>query len=305
MASTRREFLALAGAGMMLGASGRLWAQVSTTVGDWQVTSVSDGHLSLPRGFYFDGLPEAELAPILEAQGLTGEMIASPCNVTLARREGAVVLFDCGAGPAFMESAGELIEALDVIGVAPEDVTHVVFTHGHPDHLWGVLDDFDEPVFSEAAHLMGGAEWNYWRDPETVNTIGEARASFAVGAARRLELVEERITAVADGEEILPGLMALASHGHTPGHMSFVLRGGSEALLVAGDAIVNGHVALARPGWELGSDQDPALGAATRLRLLDMLVTEEMRLIGYHLPDGGLGRIERAGEAYRFVAEGA
>ncbi|MFU1479102.1 MBL fold metallo-hydrolase [Roseovarius sp. C7] len=305
MSTTRRDFMALAGAGLVLAPSGRLWAQTGTMVGDWTVDSVSDGHLSLPRGFYFDGLPEAELAPILAEHGLSGEMIASPCNVTVARRGGDVVLFDCGAGPAFMDSAGRLLDGLETLDIAPEDVTHVVFTHGHPDHLWGVLDDFDDPVFTEARYLMGGAEWNYWRDPATVDSIGEARASFAVGAARRLELVEERITAVADGEEILPGLMALASHGHTPGHMSFVLRGEGAALLVAGDAIVNGHVAFERPGWELGSDQDPALAAVTRLRLLDMLASEEMRLIGFHLPEGGLGRVERRGEAYRFVPEAA
>ena len=118
-------------------------------------------------------------------------------------------------------------------GLAPEDVTHVVFTHCHPDHLWGVLDDFDEPLFYEAQYMMGRAEWDYWWNPETVNEIGEARAAFAVGAKRRMEAIEDAVTLFDDGQEVLPGIAAIASPGHTPGHMAFEVRQGSQAALVA------------------------------------------------------------------------
>ena len=104
-----------------------------------------------------------------------------------------------------------------------------------------------------------------------------------------------------DGEEILPGIAAIASHGHTPGHMSFEIRQGSNAAIVAGDAIGNHHVAFARPGWNSGSDQDPEAAAQTRLRLLDRLSHEQMQLVGFHLPGGGIGRVERTGDSFRFV----
>ena len=105
----------------------------------------------------------------------------------------------------------------------------------------GVLDDFDDLMFPQAEYLMGAEEWAYWRDPATVDTIGEARASFAVGAARRLAAIEDRVRHFRDGEEVLPGVAAVATFGHTPGHMSFELRQGTQAVLIGGDAIGNHH----------------------------------------------------------------
>ncbi|MDK3017220.1 MBL fold metallo-hydrolase [Pseudodonghicola flavimaris] len=306
MQITRRRLLQTGGAGLALAGTGagRLWAATELSFGGVTVQTLSDGHLVLPADFIFGPMPEAELAPLLSDFGLSADApLNAPCNVTLLRDGDRVVLFDAGAGNAFQPSAGELLGALDAAGLAPEDITHVVFTHGHPDHLWGVLDDFDDPLFANATHLMGRAEWAYWYDPATVDSIGSARTSFAVGARRRLEVLEDAITFFDDGAEILPGVAARASFGHTPGHMSFEIRRGTEAVMVVGDAIGNGHLAFARPGWPSGSDQDQTLAAATRLALLDQLAYEQMRLIGFHLPAGGLGRAEKTSDGYRFVPE--
>lgn len=281
------------------------WGASSITVGSAEITSVSDGNLLLPGGMFFDDLPQAELLPILKDAGVARDQVTPPCNLTLFRHQGRLVLFDAGAGPSFMPSAGTILDSLEALDIAAEDITHVVFTHAHPDHIWGVLDDFDDQVFFEAEHMIAQAEWDYWTNPETVDTIGDMRASFAVGAARRLDAIAEQITLFKDQDEILPGVMAHMTPGHTPGHTSFEVRDGSQAVMVGGDAIGNHHVALARPGWKSGSDQDPELGAATRMRLLDQLVADDIALLGFHLPAGGLGRIERKNEGYRFVPEGA
>lgn len=180
-----------------------------------------------------------------------------------------------------------------------------MFTHAHPDHIWGLLDDFGDPQFPEATYMMGRAEWDYWWDPETVDRIGEARQVFAVGAKRRMEVIEDTVEFFEDGTEILPGIAAVASFGHTPGHMSFEIRNGGDAAMVVGDAIGNHHVAFARPDWPSGSDQDPQAAIKTRLRLLDRLASERMQMIGFHLPGGGMGRVERAADAYRFVRSDA
>ena len=301
MKVNRRTVLAGMGAAALAHGPLRAFALTSAQVGGYEFVSVSDGNLVLPRSFFFEGLPQEELAQVLAPFDLPQDQLAPPCNLTLLRNDDRVILFDAGAGPAFMPSAGSLSESLDAAGVAPEAVTDVVFTHGHPDHLWGVLDDFDDLVFPNAHYHMGQVEWDYWRDPATVDTIGAARAAFAVGAARRLAAIEDRVAHFSDGDEVLPGIMAQASFGHTPGHMSFLLGSGSDALLIGGDAIGNHHLAFARPGWASGSDQDPERGAETRQRLLDRLADEQIWLMGFHLPQGGLGRVERRGEGYRFV----
>lgn len=307
MTLTRRRLLQGAGATLAMTGLGtpRAWASTELMLGDMQIQTLSDGTLTLPKSFLFDAAAEAEFAPIIQEFGLGGDTLTPECNVTLVRQGDNVILFDAGSGDSFQDSAGQLPDALDAAGVAPEDVTHVVFTHAHPDHLWGVLDDFDDPLFSEAQHMIGKAEWDYWTNPATVDEIGQERASFAVGAMRRLEALEDSMAFIEPGQEILPGVMAHASFGHTPGHLAFELRGGSESVMVLGDSVANNHVAFLRPDWAGGGDQDHETAAKTRVKLLDHVTQDKMRLIGFHLPGGGIGRAERKDGAYRFVPEGA
>lgn len=275
---------------------GRAFAE--TQLGQGRLTTLSDGNLSLPKAFFTDGLPQAEVDAILAQHGLTGDTLNPPCNLALYQDDTATVLFDAGSGTEFQPTAGALIDSLDAIDLAPEDITHVVFTHGHPDHLWGLLDDFGDPLFTEAAYVMGQTEWDYWTDPKTVDTIGDARQAFAVGAARRLDMIADNITLVKDGDTALPGITAHASFGHTPGHLSFRIH---DQAMILGDAIANAHLALAHPDWEFGSDQDPSTAAKTRTALVSDLVANDMMLVGFHLPNGGLGRIEKSDTGFRFV----
>lgn len=272
-------------------------------LGDSVLRTVSDGHLTLPGDMVFAPMPQTELAPLLKSQGIARETLTPECNLALYQDGARNVLFDVGSGPDFMPTAGSVLDSLDALGLTADDITHVIFTHAHPDHIWGVLDDFEDPTFPGAQYMMGRTEWDYWWNPETVRTIGEARAAFAVGARRRMEAIADAITLFDDGAEVLPGVMALASHGHTPGHMSFELRQGNAAALVVGDAIGNHHVACLRPEWQSGSDQIPELAVAARMRLLERAAAEGLTLAGFHFPNGGMGRIERFDTGYRFVQE--
>ncbi|WP_297770930.1 MBL fold metallo-hydrolase [uncultured Roseovarius sp.] len=303
MTLTRRQILAAMGATTVFGLPRPAFSATQITLGKAKLTTVSDGNLVLPMDFLLGDLAASDAAPILAKHGISGDSMEPPCNLTLLQDEDRTVLFDAGSGHAFMPSAGEVLDALDALDIAAEDITHVLFTHAHPDHLWGVLDDFDDPVFTNATHMIGQAEWDYWSDPETVNTIGEARASFAVGAARRLAAIEDRMEFITGGQEVLPGVMTHDTPGHTPGHLAFEVRQDGNAALIVGDAIGNGHLAFERPNWPSGSDQDAETGIATRLRLLDQLATDQMAMVGFHLPNGGLGRVERMGDAYRFLTE--
>tara|TARA_B100000768_G_scaffold105645_1_gene98103 strand:- start:2777 stop:3724 length:948 start_codon:yes stop_codon:yes gene_type:complete len=305
MTLSRRNFMKNAGGAAV--ASGALWttqvAHSQVSIGAMTLDVVSDGYLSLPGSFAFGPMPQDELAPILNTYNQSINSLNPPCNITLLRDGHRNILFDVGSGPNFQPTAGHLVGSLFLLGLEPEDITDVVFTHGHPDHLWGLLDDFDDPVFIEATYMIGKAEWEYWMDPNTVDTISSDRTIMAVGAKRRLEAIEDKIHFFNDGEEIFPNVAARASFGHTPGHMAFEIRSGSMATMVVGDSIGNHHIALARPQWVSGSDQDGDLGAATRVRLLDQLASEKISLIGFHINQGGIGFVEKTDDGYIFIPE--
>jgi len=301
----RRHFLQNTGA-LALSLALPFRAQATTTLnfGSVRIDMLSDGHLVLPLDFLESDQNPEELQAILARHGLTGDVYEPPCNLVLLRDADRTVLFDIGAGHDFMSTAGHLPEAMANLGVTPEEITHLVITHAHPDHLWGLLDDFDEPLLPRAEVLMGRAEWDYWMDPDTVESIGAARQSFAVGAQRRLVEIEDQVQLFDDGAEILPGVQAMLTPGHTPGHMAFALQAGGQGLMVVGDALANPHLAFERPEWESSSDQVPDMAAATRLRLLDRITAEDRLVLGFHLPGGGVGRAEAQGEGrYIFTTE--
>lgn len=300
MPFTKREFLYRSMAAPLSLALPR-FAQAQITLGPATLTTVSDGSLVLPGSFIFEPMPEADLDTILRDFNLSKNRLTPECNLALFRDGTRNVLFDVGSGPDFMPSAGTLVNSLDRLGMTPEDITHVVFTHAHPDHIWGLLDAFDDPLFYNATYMMGRGEWDYWWNPETVNTIGDARAAFAVGAKRRMQAIEDAVVLFEDGQEILPGILALSTPGHTPGHMAFEIRHGATAALVLGDAIGNHHVAFQRPDWESGSDQDMALAAKTRGMLFDRIMADDLAVVGFHLPKGGIGRVDRFKDGFKFI----
>lgn len=300
----RRHFLQSSGAlALALGLPQRVRALNTIEFGGARVDMLSDGNLVLSVDMLADDQLQQEALAILQRYGQTGDTYEPPCNLVLLRDGDRTILFDIGAGPDFMPSVGHMADAMEGLGVAPEDVTHLVITHAHPDHIWGLLDDFDEPLLPRAEVLMGRAEWDYWMDPDTVESIGAARQSFAVGAQRRLSVIEDQVQLFDDGAEILPGVQAVATPGHTPGHMAFALQLGGQGLMVVGDALANPHLAFERPQWPSGADQDGELGAATRVRLLDRITADDLLVLGFHLPDGGIGRAEHQGDGrYIFTA---
>lgn len=307
-AISRRSLLAAMGAVSLapLLASAAAAAPTNYTFvhGDCEITVLSDGHLIVPTRFLATNVERAELDAMLAIAGQRGEWVPPPTNVTLIRTASDVILIDTGAGPHFMPTAGRLLDNMETVGIKPESITKVVYTHAHPDHIWGTLDDFDAaPNFPNASYVIAATEWNFWMSEDAASKLPDDRKNFAPGARRNLTQIKDRIRTVQPGEDIVGGLRALDTSGHTAGHIAIEVVSGGEALLVVGDALTHEVISFAHPDWKPAADHhDADQAVTTRKRLLDRLASDHTPIIGYHLPFPGIGRVARKGSAYAFVA---
>lgn len=270
-------------------------------LGAFQITVVSDGNLEVPASFLGVNADPAEVAAFLEAHFLSATTNYAHTNHAVIDTGSARVLVDVGSGHRFQASAGRLMANLDAAGIAPESITHVVLTHAHPDHVWGMIDDFDEPILPDAWLGIGGAEHDFWMQPGLVDRMPDANKPFVIGAVNSLEPVADRLAMLTDGTEIVPGVRVVDTPGHTPGHMSVMVESEGQSLMVIGDALNHAHVSFQRPGWEFGFDADGAMAVETRKRLAGVAAAERMAVLGYHFPFPGVGHVMAEGEAFRFV----
>ncbi|MGI9522270.1 MAG: MBL fold metallo-hydrolase [Hyphomicrobiaceae bacterium] len=298
----RRRFLqGLAGIGLMhplLGATRSTAVASSLKVGAFKVTTFSDGYLTLPATMAAPDRDAGERAAALEVSGVT---MQSPLNVTLVETQQDRIVVDVGAGPHFMETAGRLAESLESTGVDPESITKVVYTHAHPDHIGGTVNDFDELSFPNAKYFVGAAEWDFWMSKDILENLPDDRVAFGVGAQRNLKAVEEKLSRVKPGDEIVSGMAVLDTAGHTPGHISLELGDARAAIIVIGDALLHPVISFRHPEWRPAMDHMPDEAVDTRKRLLAKLASEQQNVVGYHLPTPGLGRVMKKGTAYEFV----
>ena len=305
---TRREFLRVTvpSAACLATASAQPAAAQSASdgahrliVGDLKVAIISDGHLVQQTAMF--GTDRGEGDRVAALGGV--DRVTAGVNVTLVRTKTDLVLIDCGSGPNFVDTTGRLGDRLSAAGVDPKAVTLVVLTHGHPDHLWGAVDEFDDrPRFPNAHYVLSEAEWALWMTGDPTAKVPAERLNFVPGAERCLKVLKDRLTLVKSSADIAPGLQAIDAAGHSQGHIAVALTSGSESAIVLADTLIHPNVSFAHPEWKLGADHEPDRAVLTRKTLLDRVATDRTRVIGYHLPFPGVGIVERRGTAYRFVA---
>ena len=297
---SRRAFLSASAASLVAHAPALAATPYAFRHGAFEITVISDGHLVLPTIFLAPDAPAADREALLKAAGQSGEQFNSPTNVTLVRTLNDLILVDMGSGDRFMPTAGKLWDNLKTAGIDKNKITKVVFTHGHPDHLWGAVDDLDDLMLPEATFYVARTEWDFWNGDNASRGLPSERVGFVTGARRNYNAIKKKVKMFNPGDDIVTGLRVVATPGHTQGHVSLELAGG-DGLVVGGDTLTHPLISFQQPEWRPASDHVPDQAIATRRKLLDRLAADRSKLIGFHLPYPGLGIVERKDSAYRFI----
>jgi glyoxylase-like metal-dependent hydrolase (beta-lactamase superfamily II) len=276
-----------------------------TTIGDIEVTFVPDGYLCSSPTRSYPGTDDAYWAANPHHLDDDGFLVMS-LGAVLIRTAGKLLLIDLAWGPSTALTGvaapgqrqgravgGALLDNLRLLGVEPGDVDAVLFSHLHRDHTGWLIDPTSAggdgvpgtPTFANANHYLSSAEWEYW----------SAAAASGTGPAPSLEqlaVLSSRLSFLGDGEQVFPGIDVMATFGHTPGHLSFVVSSGHERAIVLGDA-VHCPIEILEPELTFFADVDPELAQRTRVFIEQALLEPDTIAAAPHFADLVFGRLIR------------
>ena len=310
---SRRDILKLTAAAPALALSAPARAMVSApssgqaagffrfNIGAAKLTVVSDGHFTSAARDIGINAEEDEIVAFMEAHFLDTTTHYEHTNHVVIEVGDAKVLVDVGSGNRFVSTTGRMLENLAASGIAEDEITHVALTHAHPDHVWGIRDDFDEAIFPDAEYLIGATEFDWWTLDGRVDMVEASRQSMVIGAVNSLNAAAPQMMMVTNGHEVAPGISMIDTPGHTLGHMSLIVESEGESLLITGDSIRDPYVSLEKPQWVAEIDMDPEQTVATREKLLDRVAADRMAVLSYHFPFPGVGHVVADNGAYRFI----
>ena len=277
-------------------------------VGDIQVNAISDGSLTFALDEKF--VPNAKLEDVstaLDNAFLPKDKMTLLFTPLAMNIGGKTVVLDTGMGGAAYASSkgvnGQFVTNLTAAGIDPKSVDVVVLSHFHGDHINGLLNADNSLAFPNAEVLVPAVEWKYFMDDGEMSRAPEGRMQTVFKNARRvLEAgLKKKATPYEWGKDVMPGLLAVETPGHTPGHTSYVLSSGSDKVFIQSDVTNHPALFVVNPGWRAFFDQDAAQAETTRRKVYDMLVAEKMKVQGFHYPFPGIGNVVKDGAGYRLV----
>jgi len=270
-------------------------------IGDYEVTALSDGTVPQDLHQLLKNTKPGEVDDLLK-----GDFQNSPVdlsvNAYLVKNGDRLILIDAGAAGNFGPTLGHLTESLAHAGYKPEQINAVLITHIHIDHIGGLMDG-DKMMFPNATIYISKPEVNFWLGPESKAKAPEslkpyfAQAEASVGPY----LKAGKVKTFTYGSELFPGMMPVATSGHTPGHTSYLLESKNQRLMFLGDILHVAAVQFADPSVTIVYDVDQAAAALQRKKVFADAAKNRYWIAGEHLSYPGIGHIRANGASFVFV----
>ena len=271
-------------------------------VGEIEIIALHEGILvrDRPAGFVPNATDE-EVGEAYATAGMARDKLTITFNALAVRTAGRIVLIDTGLGEFGPPGTGQLLGNLAAAGIQPGEVTEVVISHFHADHILGVNRRDGQLTFPNAAIFVPAKEWDFWMDDAQMDAAPEA-AKENFGLCRQVfGKLADTVRRYAWDEEFLPGLTSVRANGHTPGMSAIRIASAGEAMMFVADITNNPLVFVRHPEWQAMVDMDPAETIATRKRILDMAAAEKLRVSFYHAPFPATGYIAKNSSGYEFL----
>lgn len=246
-----------------------------TALRDAQFVAANDGKV-----FGVGAGPEA-VADVLKAAGEPTDHVTLGVDALLVQSAGQNILIDTGLGPA---AHGVLIASLAKAGLKPEDISVVLITHVHGDHVGGLVKADGSPAFPKATIRISAPDWKWLQTQPDMAALVKA--------------VSPSVKTFTPGDSVGHGITSVAIKGHTPGHVGYQIVSGSKRLLAFGDTAHSSIVSLAKPDWPVGFDNDQKEGETSRRQVLTQLAKDHELIFAPHFPFPGVGHIVADGDHF-------
>lgn len=265
-------------------------------VGQFEVTALYDGQLLLDSKL-LKGRSQDEIRKLLQAS-FRGAPTPTAVIAYLVNTGKQLVLVDTGAAKVFGPTLGHVLGNLKAAGYDPAQVDAVLLTHLHGDHAGGLLTPEGEVAFPKARVYVSKADADYWLSAESLAKAPEAAKGFFQIPQKAVAPYAQagRLTVYEGNAEILPGIKPVFTHGHTPGHTSYLFESQGQKLLVWGDIVHSVGVQMPHPEITIEFDTDPTQALATRLKVLGWTAKDVLMVAGAHLPFPGIGHVRAEGK---------
>jgi len=272
-------------------------------VGSLEVTAVYDGIWRKPHdpAFIKDVSVDDTKAALAKA-GLTTDFMPIPLTVVVLQMNGRTIMMDAGSGVGqWQANATHLPANMKAAGIDYKAIDTIMISHFHPDHVWGLMEKgTNDPVFPNAELIVNATEYNWWTDPSRLAKLAAGRKPAGKRIAENFPKWKNW-KLVDDGAEVVSGIRIMAAPGHTPGHSVYHVDAGTEQFLVSADTMYVPALLAPHPEWQGAYDQDGPMAIATRHKIIDQVIADNVRICGSHFPFPGTGSFVKDGNAYAFT----